>query len=183
MATHQANCEICRRIDECRSGRHSGLIAELDTGYAVLGDSQQFRGYSLFLCKSPATELDELPSGTRQRYLQEMGQLAEAVGRVVRPHKLNYECLGNQVHHLHFHIFPRQLSDPQPTLPVWGQMHTAGSAESERARFDPGRDRALLAGIRDELAAIRQRDAARGAQQSSIASVISGAESMQDLAI
>lgn len=183
MATHQANCEICRRINECWTGRHAGLIAELDTGFAVLGDSQQFRGYSLLLCKRPATELAELAPDTCVRYLREMGQLAEAVQRVVRPHKLNYECLGNQVHHLHFHIFPRQLSDPQPTMPVWGQMHPPGSEEAERARFDPGRDRELLAGIRDALAAIRQRDAARGAQQSSIASEISGAESMQDLAI
>lgn len=165
MATHQANCEICRRIDECRSGRHPGLIAELDTGFAVLGDSQQFRGYSLLLCKSPATELDELPPSTRLRYLEEMGQLAEAVRRVVRPHKLNYECLGNQVHHLHFHIFARQLSDALPTMPVWGQMHPPESPEAARARFDPARDARLLDEIRQELAAIRERPASSSPQQ------------------
>ncbi len=183
MANHQDHCEICRRIDDCRFGRHAGLIAEVDTGFAVLGDSQQFRGYSLLLCRTPATELDELPSGTRLRYLEEMSQLAEAVRRVVRPHKINYECLGNQVHHLHFHVFPRQLSDPQPTMPVWGQMLAPGSPEGVRARFDPGRDRELLSQMRDALAAIRLRDGAGGVQQSAVASVISGAESMQDLAI
>ena len=49
MAKHQDNCEICRKIGEAREGRHAGLIAELDTGYAVLGDSQFFEGYSLLL--------------------------------------------------------------------------------------------------------------------------------------
>lgn len=155
MAQHQDNCEICRRIAECREGRHPGLIAELDTGYAVLGDSQQFRGYSLLLCKTPATELDELPAATRVRFLEEMAQLAEAVRRVVAPHKLNYEALGNLVHHLHWHVFPRQLTDGDPKAPVWGQMHAAGSAAAEQAKFNPQRDRELVLALRAALIEIR----------------------------
>jgi|GEM_PF-222169 len=155
MAQHQDNCEICRRVAECREGRHPGLIAELDTGYAVLGDSQQFRGYSLLLCKTPATELDELPAAMRVRFLEEMSQLAEAVRRVVTPHKLNYEALGNMVHHLHWHVFPRQLTDADPKSPVWGQMHAAGSAAAEQAKFNPQRDRELLLSLRAALMEVR----------------------------
>lgn len=113
---------ICEQIRACREERHVGLIAELDSGFAVLGEHQLFRGYSVLLCKEPATELHELSASMRETYLREMSQLAEAVARVVRPHKLNYECLGNVVHHLHFHVFPRQLSDPDPKSPVWGQI-------------------------------------------------------------
>ncbi len=153
MAQHQDNCEICRRTRDAREGSHAGLIAELDTGYAVLGDSQFFRGYSVLLCKTPATELDELPKATRLRYLEEMSQLAEAVRRATTPHKLNYECLGNVVHHLHFHVFPRRLTDPDPKAPVWGQMPTGD--EVAKYKLDPARDRELKETIRRELKAVR----------------------------
>lgn len=152
---HQDHCESCDRLAQCRAGTHPSLIAELDTGYAVLGDSQQFRGYSVLLCKTPATELHELPHATRLRYLEEMSQLAEAVARAVSPHKLNYECLGNMVHHLHFHIFPRQANEPQPMLPVWVQMHKPGTPEAAAAAFSPTRDRPLIESIRTHLTHIR----------------------------
>lgn len=151
MAIHQTSCGICDQIAIIQRGDHPGLIAELDTGFAVLGESQFFRGYCVFLCKTPATELHELPAATRTRYLEEMAQLAEAVSRVVRPHKLNYECLGNQVHHLHFHVFPRQLTDPEPLAPVWGQM----PKEPAKYKLDPSRDGSLIVDLRRELMAVR----------------------------
>ncbi len=160
MATHQPNCEICSRLADCRQGRHPALIAELDTGYAVLGDSQQFAGYCVLLCKTPATELDELDPRTRLRFLEEMSQLAAAVRAAVKPHKLNYECLGNLVHHLHFHIFPRRLTDADPKAPVWGQMHAAGSPAARAAAFDPRAHADLLESIRRELSTIRARASA-----------------------
>jgi diadenosine tetraphosphate (Ap4A) HIT family hydrolase len=152
-ARHQSPCDVCERIAQCRAGTHPGLIAELDTGYAVLGDSQQFRGYSVLLCKAPATELHELDPSTRMRFLEEMSQLAAAVGRSVGAFKLNYECLGNQVHHLHFHVFPRHKSEVGRTQPVWGQMHAEGSPEALACRFDAARDGALRERIRAELRA------------------------------
>jgi diadenosine tetraphosphate (Ap4A) HIT family hydrolase len=158
MATHQTPCEICERISQCSAGTHPGLIAELDTGFAVLGDSQQFRGYSILLCKTPVTELHELDQSTRLRYLQEMSQLAESVGVVTSAHKLNYECLGNMVHHLHFHVFPRQASEAKPTLPVWVQMVSAGSSEAAACKLDAKQDAELIANIREQLALVRKRD-------------------------
>lgn len=153
MARHQDNCEICRRLSDAREGRHPGLIAELDAGVAVMGDSQFFRGYSLLLCKTPATELHELPRAARLQYLEEMAQLAEAVGRVTGCDKLNYECLGNQVHHLHFHVFPRRGTDPDPKAPVWGQMPAGAAADQHK--YDPSRDGAMKESIRKELSTIR----------------------------
>lgn len=156
MAAHQDPCEICERIRACRENRHPGLIMEMDTGFAVLGDSQFFLGYSLLLCKQPATELDELPRRMRKGYLEEMAQLAEAVRRVTGAHKINYEALGNIVHHLHWHIFPRRLSDPAPEKPVWVQM-PAGE-EAEGYRLDPERHSALILELRRELERIRTTD-------------------------
>jgi diadenosine tetraphosphate (Ap4A) HIT family hydrolase len=149
MAQHQDNCEICRRIEACRAGTHPGLIAETETGFAVLGDSQYFRGYSLLLCKYPATELDELPSDVRLKYLGEMALLAEAVREVVQPHKLNYECLGNMVHHLHWHIFPRRPDEPHPEKPVWVIM--PAPEDVTQHAFDAQRDGQLLSQMREAL--------------------------------
>jgi diadenosine tetraphosphate (Ap4A) HIT family hydrolase len=153
VAEHQSNCELCQRIEHCRAGMYPALIMEMDTGFAVLGESQFFLGYSLLICKHPVTELDELPQDVCRAYLGEMAQLAAAVRTVTRPHKLNYEALGNIVPHMHWHIFPRRPSDPAPEKPVWVQMPS--EAEAERHRFDPARHGAILDAIRAELLRLR----------------------------
>jgi diadenosine tetraphosphate (Ap4A) HIT family hydrolase len=48
-----------------------------------------------------------------------MSQVAEAVFKAFKPDKLNYEMLGNAEPHLHWHIFPRYMSDPNFTRPIW----------------------------------------------------------------
>lgn len=149
MAEHQSDCEICRRLERLRAGEDPALIAEMETGVAVMGPSQYFRGYCLLLCNTPATELDELPADVRARHLEEMARLAAAVRAVVGPHKLNYESLGNQVHHLHWHIFPRTLDEPHPEQPVWTCMPPHD--EAPRYAFDPDRDGPLRDALRDAL--------------------------------
>ncbi len=153
MAVHPSDCEICRRLGDARAGRHPGLVAELDEGVAVMGDSQQFRGYCVLWCKTPATELHELSRRARAVYLEEMAQLAEAVWRATGCHKLNYECLGNVVPHLHFHVFPRRLTDADVRAPVWVQMPTGAACDG--VRFDEARDGPLRDAIRGELRRIR----------------------------
>jgi diadenosine tetraphosphate (Ap4A) HIT family hydrolase len=154
VAVHQDPCEICERIATCANGSHPGLIAELETGWAVLGDLQYWPGYSLLLGKAPATELHEIPRDDLGRHLREVAQLAEAVHRAVRPHKMNYELLGNSVHHVHWHLFPRRADEPSPKAPVWGQMPTGELAA--RHRLDAARHDPLRRAIAAELAAIRR---------------------------
>ncbi len=153
MAIHQDPCELCTKLQTCRDGTHPGLIAELDTGFAVLGDSQFFLGYSLLIAKDLVTELHELPRERRLRLLEEVAQLAEAVAFVTKPHKLNYEALGNMVHHMHWHIFPRRLTDPDPKAPVWGQMPQGDAAA--RHKFNATTHADLLSQIRSTLVEIR----------------------------
>ncbi|MBL8887575.1 MAG: HIT family protein [Phycisphaerales bacterium] len=160
MAGHQQECEICTRVAECRAGKHPGFIAELDTGFAVLGDSQQFRGYTLFLSKTPATELHQLARAARVRFIEEMTQVAEAVHNALRPHKLNCESLGNVVHHVHWHIFPRRKTDIDVLAPVWGQMHKEGTPEYAATKLDPAKDAELIESIRAELVKARKHEKA-----------------------
>lgn len=113
------NCFVCNRIALIKQNQNPYFVKELETGYVVLGDYQKFKGYTLFLCKEHATELHFLENGFRQKFLQEMSLVAEAVYNAFHPDKLNYELLGvgNAVH-MHWHIFPRKEGDTPAPGPV-----------------------------------------------------------------
>ena len=113
------SCLICERIALIETGDNPDFVAELETGYVVTGWHQFFRGYSIFFSKEHKEELHELDEMTRQNFLQEMSQVAEAICKAFKPAKMNYELLGNAERHLHWHLFPRHDNDPAPKGPVW----------------------------------------------------------------
>jgi diadenosine tetraphosphate (Ap4A) HIT family hydrolase len=98
-------------------------VAELPTAIAVLGNDQFYRGYTLVVARTHATELFHLPEDEATRYCADMMTVARAVADAFRPRKLNYELLGNTVAHLHWHVFPRYQDDPAPQRPVWEHPH------------------------------------------------------------
>ena len=115
---------------------HRFFVAELETGYVILGDRQYFKGYTVFLCKKHITELHLLEKNFRKKFLLELSFISESVYKSFRPHKLNYEILGNVYPHLHCHISPRYKDDPGVKDPVWFKV-------SELAKSDkhiPGKD-------------------------------------------
>jgi diadenosine tetraphosphate (Ap4A) HIT family hydrolase len=79
--------------------------------------------------------------------------LAAAIESCFRPDKLNYELLGNQVPHLHWHIFPRSRRDPEALKPVWLALERGERDEAARQRLQGGaHDRAATsATLRAEL--------------------------------
>ena len=148
------DCEICRRIARM-TAENPYLIAELDTGYAVLADNQHIPGYTVFVCKTCAPELHDLPPDVRSRFLEEMALVAEATFRAFSPRKLNYELLGNSVSHLHWHLFPRYADDPNPTWPVWN--NEAWMQAPKRTPIDAAQLASLRERVQRALADIRAR--------------------------
>jgi diadenosine tetraphosphate (Ap4A) HIT family hydrolase len=73
------NCLICNRINMIKEETNPYLVAELETGYVVVGDHQLFKGYTLFLCKHHKTELHFLADDFKSKFLVEMSKVAEAV--------------------------------------------------------------------------------------------------------
>lgn len=147
------SCLVCERIAMIRGGANPHFVAELDTGYVVLGDHQRFRGYTLFLCKQHVNELHELEHSFKLRFLEEMTQVAEAVYHAFAPDKLNYELLGNGDTHLHWHIFPRRAGDtPQPG-PVWWLPWEEMCAESTKLGDEDRTE--MIALLRRELEKLR----------------------------
>ncbi len=146
MAQHPANCEICARIEQLQSGAHPGFLAHLPSGFFVLGDSQQWRGYALLLCVTPVADLEELDWNRRLEFLRDLALCSEALSNVLKPHKMNVESLGNLVPHLHFHLFPRYLTEQEPTKPVWVQMNP-----SEDVALDVEIEGELIAQLKREI--------------------------------
>jgi len=113
-------CGICETVESIRRGEHAGLIAELSETYAVLGENQGLRGWCVLLLKEHREHLSELDSARQCRIFADVVRVAGAVREVVRPRRINYECLGNVAPHIHWHVIPRHEDDPEPRAPVWG---------------------------------------------------------------
>jgi diadenosine tetraphosphate (Ap4A) HIT family hydrolase len=152
--TLRGRCGICSIIERIRSGAFPDWIAELPRSWLTLGDAQFYRGYCVLLAKRHATELHAMARGEAHQLLDEMLAVGHTLADVVKPLKLNYECLGNQEPHVHWHIFPRFLDDPMRSSPVW----TRPEGERRRSLSDQVRAE-LVAAIRSEL--VRRLPAAR----------------------
>jgi diadenosine tetraphosphate (Ap4A) HIT family hydrolase len=110
------------------------LVAELETARAYLHEDQFFPGYVLLVLRRHATELYELPPRERAAHLEEVTRVAQALARVFQPVKMNYELLGNQVPHIHWHLVPRLATDPDLRQPIWRVDHEPVPLEPAAAR-------------------------------------------------
>jgi len=148
MSQPKHQCGICAGLETIRAGKAPNLIAELDNSYVVLGDAQFYRGYCVLLAKHHAQELFELPREEARGLSEELRSVAQAIWHVVKPLKLNYECLGNLEPHVHWHVFPRYESEEEKLrrAPVWERP------ASERSRpLEETDQRALMAALRAEI--------------------------------
>ena len=140
-------CGICGLIRRIRAGGFADFVAELDLHYVILGDTQFYRGYCALLFKEHATELHRLPPATARAAFDEVLATARAIAAVVNPLRLNYENLGNQEPHLHWHIFPRFAEDPMRLAPVWMRPET-----ERKVILEDRERRRLIDSLRAELA-------------------------------
>ena len=115
-----------RRLRHLRDHRAHGprapsrdFVAELPRSWLILGDAQFYRGYCVLFAKRHVTEMHLMPRGEARALFDEMIAVGKTLERVVKPLKLNYECLGNLEPHVHWHVFPRFESDPMRAAPVW----------------------------------------------------------------
>ncbi|MGH7931818.1 MAG: HIT family protein, partial [Candidatus Binataceae bacterium] len=112
-------CGICALIERAASRNFADSVAELPHSWVILGDAQFYRGYCVMLAKRHATELHLMTPADAHALFEEVVALGHAIANVVKPIKLNYECLGNLEPHVHWHIFPRQAEDARRLEPVW----------------------------------------------------------------
>jgi diadenosine tetraphosphate (Ap4A) HIT family hydrolase len=132
------DCPFCTKLANLRELSADEVVGEFPHSVALLGPWQYYHGYCILVARRHATELSELDDAERRAYLDEMCLLARAIEACFHPHKLNYELLGNQVPHLHWHLFPRYRPDPDVLRPVWLALDRAECDEAERRRLLAG---------------------------------------------
>ena len=131
------HCPMCKTVAELNRAGGADLVWRFPHSVAVVGPWQFFTGYCLLVSREHATELSQL-GANRAAFLDEMATLAQAIEECFRPHKLNYELLGNQVPHLHWHLFPRSANDPERLQPVWLALERARTDPAEKTRLETG---------------------------------------------
>jgi diadenosine tetraphosphate (Ap4A) HIT family hydrolase len=109
-------------------------IADLDLSRVFLHEDQFFPGYVLLVLRRHVTELYDLSATERATLMEEVSRVAQALARVFRPVKMNYELLGNLVPHIHWHLVPRLATDPGLRGPFWAVEHRPAPLAPAAAR-------------------------------------------------
>jgi diadenosine tetraphosphate (Ap4A) HIT family hydrolase len=117
-----AECPACSG----RWPRADHRVADLEFSVAYLNEDQFFPGWTLLVLKRHATELYHLTPAERAGLIEEVSAVAEALARGFGAVKVNYELLGNQSPHIHWHLVPRLPDDPAPQGPAWVIQHEPG---------------------------------------------------------
>jgi diadenosine tetraphosphate (Ap4A) HIT family hydrolase len=133
-----AECPFCLKLAHLDSLSREELVWQFPHSIALLGPWQYYLGYCILVARRHASELSQLSESERIAYFNEMCWLAKAIEAAFHPRKLNYELLGNQVPHLHWHLFARYDHDPDVLKPVWLRLERAERDETERQRLQTG---------------------------------------------
>jgi diadenosine tetraphosphate (Ap4A) HIT family hydrolase len=105
-------------LAEARSGDNPLVMAKLDSGYVVFGDTQFLPGYCVLLSDvDEANHLTDLPLAQQRQFLNDMALLGQAIYNACSGYdpsfrRVNYEILGNLYEHLHAHVTARYSWEP-----------------------------------------------------------------------
>lgn len=131
----QAPCTLCDKILQYRVRHAEELVWEFSTSVVFLGPWQFYEGYCIVTARQHLTELFEMCPEDRKTMMDEVTLVAEAIHKVTKPRKINYEWLGNQVPHMHWHLFPRQQSDPNHLQVAWLDISHAEADPEKKKRW------------------------------------------------
>ena len=112
-------CLACDRVQQIREQSNAFFVAELEESFVVLADDQRYVGYTILILKDHVEHLHELSQERRLSLFKDVTDVADSVVTAFHPLRLNYECLGNSLAHIHWHVIPRYEWDPEPTRPIW----------------------------------------------------------------
>ncbi len=109
---------IHRMVAQCRSGDHAALVAQVRSGWVVLGERQVLLGYCLLLPDPVVGDLNALDERGRLQFLADMAMVGDVLIEGLGATHINYAMFGNVEPALHAHLFPRHRSEPEATRTV-----------------------------------------------------------------
>ncbi|MCC6425288.1 MAG: HIT family protein [Phycisphaerales bacterium] len=142
---------MCEKIGAIGLGDRAGVVAELEHTIVVLGENQGCAGWCVAILREHVEHMAEMPLERQCAVFGEVARVAAGIRAVFGPVRINYECLGNQVAHVHWHVIPRHGDDPAPRMPVWGweaDVLRGGMTAAERDELVAKLRRALAADLR-----------------------------------
>ncbi|HEY4449509.1 MAG TPA: hypothetical protein VGN03_12960 [Steroidobacteraceae bacterium] len=127
---------IHTQVVAAREGRDPRVIARLFSGWAVFGEQQFVRGYTLLLPDPVVPNLNALGARERIAFLSDMSRLGDALLKVTGAARINYAIFGNQEPALHAHVIPRYADEPDTlrTAQPWAYDWSA-APRFERSAF------------------------------------------------
>jgi diadenosine tetraphosphate (Ap4A) HIT family hydrolase len=128
--------------------RADHFIADLGLSQAYLHEDQFFPGWTVVVFRRHATELFQLAPTERIQLMEEVTLVARTLAQVFDARKINYELLGNQLPHIHWHLIPRLATDPAPLEPVWKVQHEPVRRTAEDLQAGIERIKAGIATLR-----------------------------------
>lgn len=136
---HGENCPECHHLKTGVTS-HTYPITDLKISRLDLHKNQFVPGYCVLYCYKHVQEPYHLSSEENKLYFEDLTQAAQAIEKVYRSLKMNYQILGNASPHLHCHLVPRYYGDPAPSWPL-----------------NPGKKRVILASeaYKEQVRAIR----------------------------
>lgn len=142
-------CRLCTTL--AARAASPRFVGDLVHTAVFLGERQNPRGWCVLVLRSHAEHLADLPPKLQRAVFGEVAHVAAAIRAVfpesgprAQPPRINYECLGNQVPHIHWHVIPRHADDPHPRSTVW---------HWPRATIGPRPAARTLSGLAEELRA------------------------------
>jgi diadenosine tetraphosphate (Ap4A) HIT family hydrolase len=118
-AVTEPSCKIC--VGAWPLEDH--FLGDCGLTKVYLFEDQFFPGWTVLVLKEHVSELFELSKDARGMLMEEVTHVAQILAQVFDAQKINYELLGNQVPHIHWHLIPRLKTDPDPLKPVWCVPH------------------------------------------------------------
>ena len=95
------------RVDAAEVGKNPTVIARMQSGYAVMCDTQLLPGYVIQLPVPLVEHLNSLTLEAQTTYLRDMALIGRAAQDITRCKRVMYGIFGGLYPVLHSHIMPR----------------------------------------------------------------------------
>ena len=145
------------RVGSAEAGLNPMVIGQMESGYAVMGDTQFLPGYCVLLAAPRVAQLSDLPLARRVTFLRDMALLGEAIERACAGEglrRVNYEILGNTDAFLHAHVFPRYRGEPADRVGMPVFLYPKENWTRPEHQYDDARHGTLRLRITEALEAL-----------------------------
>jgi diadenosine tetraphosphate (Ap4A) HIT family hydrolase len=141
-------CSCCKSVAAAARGENARLIHTFEHCIWIVGQHGFHRGYTMLVYRGQVKDLHELSRDVQRGLFEELMTATRVAAQLYQPWKMNHSSYGNVVPHIHWHIFPRYMDDPDRLAHPW--IHADRFGEKNLSEEET---RSIAMTLRDALAA------------------------------